>query len=112
MHSCGYVIDFIPFFIDSGVQVLNLQQPRIFDLRELGKYKGSVCFSIPIDIQNTMPTGSREEIREEARELVKYLSIPDGGFIANEHPDYEGNGIDPIKGKWAYEAFQEADPFR
>jgi hypothetical protein len=35
LHSCGYVVEFIPSFIEMGVQVLNLQQPRIFDLAEL-----------------------------------------------------------------------------
>jgi hypothetical protein len=112
LHSCGYVISFIPDFIDAGVQVLNLQQPRIFDLEELGKFAGSVCFSVPIDIQNTMPSGSIQDIRLEARELVEHLATPKGGLIASEHPDYEGNGIEPIKGKWAYDAFLAADPFR
>ena len=112
-HSCGYVVDFIPAYIEMGVQVLNLQQPRIFDIRELGKkFAGAVCFNIPVDIQHTMPDGSRDDIRREARELLSCLATAKGGFIASEHPDYVGNGIDPAKGIWAYEAFQEADPFR
>ncbi len=113
LHSCGQVMDFIPEFIDAGVQSLNLQQPRIFDLKELGKrFAGSVCFNVPVDIQATMPHGTREEIRQEAGELVRHLATEEGGFIASEHPDYRGNGIDPIKGAWAYEAFRDADPYR
>ncbi len=112
LHSCGYIIDFIPLFIELGVQSLNLQQPRIFNLSELGNFKGEICFNVPVDIQNTMPRGTKEEIIREAAELVGHLSTPNGGIVASEHPDYEGNGIDPLKGKWAYEAFQFADPFK
>jgi len=112
LHSCGMVADFIPSLMEAGVQVLNLQQPRIFDLAELGRrFAGSVCFNVPIDIQATMPSGSRDEIREEAAILIRHLSTERGGLIASEHPDYGGNGIDPVKGEWAYGAFQEADPY-
>jgi hypothetical protein len=112
-HSCGNVMEFIPSFIEAGVHALNLQQPRVFDLRELGKrFAGAVCFNVPVDIQAVMPYGDRERIRSEARELVRALATPAGGMVASEHPDYRGNGIDPRKGVWAYEAFREADPYR
>lgn len=112
LHSCGYVMEFIPLFIELGVDAVNLQQPRIFDLEELGRrFAGKICFNVPIDLQNTMPHGSQDEIREEAKLLVDTLSIDAGGIIANEHPDYAGNGIDPEKGKWAYEAFLEVDRY-
>ena len=111
-HSCGYIMDFIPNLIDAGVQILNLQQPRIFNIRELGaRFAGAVCFNVPVDIQATMPRGSRDQIRREAKELIDCLSTPKGGIVASEHPDYRGNGIDPIKGQWAYDAFRECDPF-
>jgi len=115
----GQVMEFIlgAWILDSrhyaGVQVLNLQQPRIFDLAELGRrFAGAVCFNVPVDIQTTMPRGSLAEIREEARLLLHHLATERGGFIANEHTDYVGNGIDPVKGVWAYEAFRDADPYR
>ena len=112
LHSCGYVTEFIPMFIDDGVQVVNFQQPRIFDLAELGnKFAGSLCFNTPIDIQATMPRGDRQDIKDEAVELIRHLATEKGGFIANEHGDYVGNGIDPQMGPWAYQAFKEADPY-
>ena len=112
LHSCGQVVDFIPSFIAVDMQVLNLQQPRIFDLTELGReFAGSVCFNVPVDIQATMPAGTREDVRQEARELVRHLATEKGRFIANEHCDYGGNGTDPIKGIWAYRGFREADPY-
>jgi len=113
LHSCGQVMEFIPDLIDAGVQVLNLQQPRIFDIAELGRrFAGRVCFNVPVDIQATMPRGSLADIREEARLLLHHLATKRGGFIVNEHTDYVGNGIDPEKGVWAYEAFRDADPYR
>ncbi len=112
LHSCGYVLDFIPSFLESGVSVLNFQQPKIYHLSDLKRFAGSVSYSVPIDIQNTMPTASSECIRHEAKELIQHLATPHGGFIASEHPDYAGNGISPMKGKWAYTAFKDADPYK
>ena len=112
LHSCGNIIDFMPLFIEVGVDAVNLQQPRIFDLEEMGRrFAGKICFNVPIDIQNTMPHSSLEDIREEAQLLVDNLATDSGGIIANEHGDYRGNGIDPVKGRWAYDAFLAADRF-
>ena len=112
LHSCGNIIDFMPLFIEVGVDAVNLQQPRIFDIEEMGRrFAGKICFNVPVDIQNTMPHGPLEDIRAEAQLLVDNLATDAGGIVANEHPDYAGNGIDPIKGKWAYDAFLAADRF-
>jgi len=107
LHSCGYVVDFLPLFIELGVDAINLQQPRIFNIEELGaRFAGKLCFNVPVDIQATMPQGSRDEIRAEAKLLVDNLATDAGNIVASEHPDYQGNGIDPkrvyglTKGSW------------
>jgi len=82
LHSCGRVNDFVPYFIDLGVDVLNLQQPRAYGIEELGRrFAGKVCFLTTADIQATMPGGDREAIRREVRQLVESWSTPEGGFI-------------------------------
>jgi len=82
LHSCGRVNDFVPYFIDVGFDVLNLQQPRAYGIEELGEqYAGKVCFLTTADIQATIPRGVPEEIREEVRLLVDRWSTPKGGFI-------------------------------
>jgi uroporphyrinogen decarboxylase len=47
-HSCGYIYDIIPDFIEIGVDMLNLSQPNIFDIKRPGKDfsgKSMLCLS-------------------------------------------------------------------
>jgi uroporphyrinogen-III decarboxylase len=82
LHSCGKVNAFIPYFIQMGADVLNLQQPRAYGIQEIGRqYAGKICFLTTADIQATMPSGNLEAIRAEVRELVEHWSTPRGGFI-------------------------------
>jgi len=82
LHSCGRINDFVPYFIGVGVDVLNMQQPQVYGLEELGRqFAGKVCFLTTADIQATMPSGDHEKIRREVRQLVERWSTPDGGLI-------------------------------
>ncbi|MEI6388695.1 MAG: uroporphyrinogen decarboxylase family protein, partial [Spirochaetota bacterium] len=93
LHSCGKVNDFVPLFIESGVDVLNMQQPRTYGIRELGKaYAGKICFLTTVDIQATLPRGDICEVRAEARELVESWSTPQGGLIVFNYGDSEAIG--------------------
>ncbi len=82
LHSCGKVNDFVPLFIDLGMDVLNLEQPRAYGIEELGsRFAGKICFLTTADIQATMPTNDAELIRREVRQLVEKWSTPKGGFV-------------------------------
>ena len=82
LHSCGKINDFVPCFIESGVDVLNMEQPQTYGIEELGRqFAGKVCFLTTADIQTTMPSGDPERIRFEVRQLVENWSTPKGGFI-------------------------------
>lgn len=94
LHSCGKVNAFVPRFIELGVDVLNLQQPRAYGVVEFGEqFKGKVCFLTTVDIQKTLPRGNELEVREEARLLVRHWSTPDGGLIVFNYGDPEALGI-------------------
>jgi uroporphyrinogen decarboxylase len=82
LHSCGKVNAFIPYFLEAGFDVLNLQQPRAYGIAEIGRrFAGKVCFLTTADIQATMPGGDLEKIRAEVCELVENWATPKGGFI-------------------------------
>ncbi len=82
LHSCGKINDFVPYFLDAGVDVLNMQQPRAYGIRELGRrFAGRMCFLTTADIQATMPTADAQLIREEVDELVENWSTREGGLI-------------------------------
>jgi hypothetical protein len=64
LHSCGRINDFVPYFIDIGVDLLNMQQPQAYGLKEFGRsFAGKVCFLTTVDIQATLPTGDPETVR-------------------------------------------------
>jgi len=94
LHSCGKVNDFVPLFVDVGADVLNLQQPRTYGIRELGEeWAGKVCFLTTVDIQATLPKEDPDAVRAEARELVEHWSTPEGGLIVFNYGDSEGIGV-------------------
>ena len=73
LHSCGRVNDFVPFFLEAGVDVLNMQQSRNYGLVEFGEeYRGKVCFLATVDIQSTLPHGIEAEVR---RKHVSWFGI-------------------------------------
>jgi uroporphyrinogen decarboxylase len=83
LHSCGSVRDYIPELIELGVDILNPIQVRAHGMvpAELKQAFGSrLCFHGGIDIQRTLPRGTREEVRQEVRTRVGELGH-DGGYI-------------------------------
>ncbi len=44
MHSCGHINDVIEEWIECGLDVVNLQQPRNLGIEEIGRrYRGRVA---------------------------------------------------------------------
>jgi uroporphyrinogen decarboxylase len=83
LHSCGSVFDFIPDFIDMGVEILNPVQttarnmdPRTLK-REFGKH---LVFWGSIDTQRILPFGNPEDVRREVQEKIAVLG-EDGGYL-------------------------------
>jgi len=114
MHSCGKINDIIPELIDIGVDVLNLEQPRLLGIEEIGnKFAGKICFLSGCDIQSTMPYADREAIREEARLLLNCWGTEDGGFIATMDAENEEDlQIPAWKTEVAEMAFLEFDRWK
>lgn len=107
MHSDGKINDFIEEFINWGLDVIELEQPRALGIEEIGqRYRGRICFEGSIDIQATLPKGDREAIKEEAKLLLENWSTPKGGFIA---VCYHGSdiGVSDEIIRIAFDAFQE-----
>jgi hypothetical protein len=81
-HSCGYYPQIIPDFIEIGVDMLNISQPNLYSIPDLGrKYGGKVCFVCPVSYQTTSITGTREEIFRDVQTLVDHLGCFNGGLI-------------------------------
>jgi uroporphyrinogen-III decarboxylase len=112
LHSCGRVNDLIPEFIDLGLDVINLQQPRALGIEEIGRrFRGKICFETLVDIQATLPAGSEAEINEEAALLLEHWATPEGGFILSDYDDPEAIQVSYEQKKTMFDAFKRAGKF-
>ena len=99
MHSCGFIYEVVPDIVESGVDVLQLDQPQLMGVNRLAdEFGGKVTFWSPVDIQNTLQTKDAARIEADARLMVERLGGGGrGGFIAGYYPSNEALGLDP---KW------------
>jgi uroporphyrinogen decarboxylase len=82
-HTCGSVVKLIPKFIDAGLDILQSIQPRAagMDLEKLKReYGQDLAFHGSIDIQQTMPYGTPQDVKREVQQRMK-AGKPGGGFI-------------------------------
>jgi hypothetical protein len=106
LHSCGKINAFVPTFIELGVDVLNMQQTNCYGLVDFGRqFRGKVCFLATVCIQTTMVDGSEEQVREEARMLVRHWSTPRGGMIAFDYGDWGAIGVKPETPRIMFDEF-------
>ncbi len=106
MHSCGHINEVIEEWIDCDLDVLNLQQPTNLGIEEIGRrYRGRICFESLCDIQTTLPWRSAEEIRAEARLLLRQWATPSGGFILSDYGDGRAIGVSDEKKRVMLQAF-------
>ena len=81
-HCCGEFVPIMEDFHEIGVDVLNISQPNVNDIGEVGRrLRGRQCFMMPISYQTVSIQGTPDEIHAEARRLYDHLAVPAGGFI-------------------------------
>ena len=87
LHTCGSVYEFIPDFIEMGVDVINPVQVSAKDMdtkrlkKEFSKditFWGGGC-----DTQKVLPFGTPREVTEEVKRRVGDL-VPGGGFVFSQ----------------------------
>jgi len=87
-HSCGDVKQFIPDFIECGLDILQSIQPRAtnMDIKQLKKEFGKdICFQGGMDIQQTLPLGKPEDVREMVRYAMESAKEGGGYIICTAH---------------------------
>jgi uroporphyrinogen decarboxylase len=81
-HCCGEFLAIMEDFHEIGADVLNVAQPNVNDIAEVGRrLRGRQCFMVPISYQTVSIQGTPEEIHAEARRLYDGLAAAQGGFI-------------------------------
>jgi hypothetical protein len=108
MHSCGKINTLVPELIDCGLEVINSQQPNTVGLREFGDaFRGKICFEAIVDTQSTLPRGSYDDIRQQARDICQYYGTPQGGLIASDYNDAAAIGVTTDRRYVMFEAFAQ-----
>jgi hypothetical protein len=108
VHSCGKVNEIIEGFIEAGVDVVNLQQPRGLGIEDIGqRYRGRIAFESLADIQATLPRGDAESISADAQALGEYWMSPSGGFVFSDYGDGRAIGATTETKVIMYRAFSQ-----
>jgi len=83
LHSCGGIRKIIPDLIEAGIQVIDPIQPLAagMDSIELKRDFGKrLVFHGGVDIQEVLPFGTEEDVKEEVKMRIGALA-PGGGYI-------------------------------
>lgn len=106
-HSCGSVKVLMGEFIDAGLDILQALQPgaRDMDLAALKKeYGRDIAFHGSIDIQETLPMGTPEQVDAEVKQRMEAAKEGGGFIISTAHnilPDVPTENIVAL-----YEAYR------
>lgn len=85
-HTDGCVYPIIPDLVEIGVDVLNPIQPQSMDPARLKReYGDRLCFWGTIDIQQTLPSGTPDDVRAEVRERLSTVGAGGGLIIGPTH---------------------------
>ena len=85
-HTDGVVYPIIPDLIEIGLDVLNPIQPMAMDPVRLKKeYGRNLCFWGSLDIQQTLPFGTPEQVKTEVITRLKTIGRGGGLLIGPTH---------------------------
>ena len=98
-HTDGVVYPIIPDLIEIGIDILNPIQPMAMDPVKLKKeYGDRLCFWGSMDIQQTVPFGTVEEVKQEVITRLRTIGR-DGGLILG--PTHNVQLDTPLENFWA-----------
>ncbi len=101
LHSCGLNWDLLDDLIDVGIDCFQFDQPALYDMRAMAEKftERKVALWSPVDIQKVMPTGDKEYIEKQTKQM---LDLFDGFLITKNYPDLFGIGVKEQWDDWAY----------
>jgi len=91
VHSCGNIEPLIGRLVEMGLDVLNPIQPEAMDIRQLKEAWGDkLTFWGGLSTQDTLPFGTPDDVRSEARR-VRDLMSDGGGYIFSPSQSIQGD---------------------
>ncbi len=99
MHCDGAVRPLIPKFIDVGLDILDPLMPMIDEMNPykiVPEFGRDLCFHGTIDVQNLMPFGTEQQVRDEIRRQLDKLWSRGNVFMSPSHCIQPGTPIENI----------------
>lgn len=91
IHCCGQVQELFPQLVGIGLDCFNPFQPEVMDPYALKRqWRGRLAFWGGISTQRLLPYGTPEEVRAEARRLMREVG-EGGGYIISPAHDIPGD---------------------
>jgi hypothetical protein len=108
-HCCGQNLDLIQEMIALGVNVVQLDQPRLLGHQLLAdRFGGRICFWNSVDTQWCVSEPrTAQQLREEVVAMREPFARFKGGFIARHYPQPWDIGLDSDFHRITREAFLE-----
>ena len=101
LHTCGNIRPFLPHLIEIGLDVIHPIQKYTMDEQEIARdFGGHICFWTGMDVQQILPKGTPEEVRQEVRFMIDTYDRPNGGCMITA-----GNGVTgdvPVENAFAF----------
>ncbi len=109
LHSCGDIFDIIEDLIEIGIDVLQLDQPRLMGHQRLSDtFGGRICFWNTVDIQWSVADERTEsEIRDEVKKMISSYHRFNGGLIARHYPQPDDIHLSHERNWAIYNAFMD-----
>ena len=82
LHTCGNVSPFLEDFIEIGLDVVHPIQKYTMDEREVAdRFGGRIAFWAGMDVQQILPRGTEQQVRDEVRFMIDTYDSPTGGCM-------------------------------
>lgn len=82
LHSCGNIENFMEGLIEAGVDVIHPIQKYTMDQAKIAKdYGDKICIWAGFDMQQIIPYGTPDEVRQEVRNMIDTYFNPRGRFM-------------------------------
>lgn len=82
LHTCGNITEIMEDLIEVGVDAIHpIQVGTMDDEYIASQYGGRIAFWIGMDVQQLLPFGTPEKVREVCRQRLKTFYRSDGGLI-------------------------------
>jgi len=95
LHSCGCVHDYIEYWIEAGVDILNpvqISAARMDPRRLMDDFGGRIVFwGGGCDTQKVLPSSTPEEIRRHVKQNMDIFNSSDGGFVFTQVHNIQPN---------------------